>query len=256
MTRKKEPKSAPGTPAWMVTYGDMVTLLLTFFVLLFSFSSIDAAKWKQLVAAFSGSPSIFSTGEAPPEPPPEGGWAVSPDAPDESEGDIVEEASTWEEIVRQMMDYIARNGLESDMTIEASDFEIIVRVRGDILFASASADLMEDAKPLISRFFTEEIIPQLDQLNTIRIEGHTDNVPIRNEVFADNIQLSQRRSWAVWDYLVNVSPLDNPVFLALDKAMIDCNGRGEYHPIASNDTDEGRARNRRVDFVLVRRIQV
>ncbi len=250
MAKKKEPEPKAGAPEWMTTFGDMMTLLLTFFVLLFSFSTIDATKWRELVSAFSGAPAVFS-GDPMSIPNP---GEKPMGAPVEFEGEVVEEADEWEEVVRKAMEYVQQHELGGDVTVEANDYEIIVRVRGDIVFDSGKADLKEDAKGIIIDFFKARVINELHNFSTIRIEGHTDNVPISNWAFHDNVQLSQRRSWAVWNFIVNTYPPTDPQFPHIDPGMIDCNGRGEYHPISDNTTPEGRARNRRVDFVLVRKL--
>lgn len=252
--QKKEDRPAPGCPAWLATYGDMVTLVLTFFVLLFSFSTIDAQKWEAIAAsfasAFSGSPAIWEGHDLGVQQPGQG----QPVLPSDFEGDIIEDSDEWEQLVQKILGYVEENKLGGDVVVENNEYEIIVRVRGDILFDLGKAVLKDDAKELIVDFFRERVIPDLDKFSTIRIEGHTDNLPIRTAEFADNVQLSQRRSWAVRDYIINAYPRIDTDFPVIDPGMIDCNGRGEYHPVDSNDTPEGRARNRRVDFVLVRKL--
>ncbi len=259
MAKKKEPAPAPGSPAWMTTYGDMVTLLLTFFVLLFSFSSIDAAKWQGLVSAFTGSTGIWDGQDLPSNI--DDIWGEPHGSAEETEeeelgnlGEIVDEPDEWETVIHDIIQYVQGAGLAGNATVESNEFEIVVRVPGDILFDSAKADIKEEAKPFILGFFEERVWPYIDEFSTIRIEGHTDNIPIRNGVFSDNVQLSQRRSWAVWDFIVNTYPAAHPDYPKLDPTMVDCNGRGEYHPIDTNDTEAGRAHNRRVDFVLVRKL--
>ncbi len=258
MARKTEPEQKSGAPDWLVTYSDMVTLVLTFFVLLFSFSTLDAQKWKSMVSAFNGSPGIFN------ESLPEidlGGMNNNPDNPSMGEsdiivdGDIVEAGTEWAGKIRDIGQYIDDTGIGGDVIMEANDYEVIIRVRGDILFDSGRAILKDESKTLILDFFQKQVWPDLHMFSNVRIEGHTDNRPIHTAEFQDNVQLSQRRSWAVWNYLIVTYPISDPTYPKLDPAMLDCNGRGEYHPIDSNDTAEGRARNRRVDFVLVRKIK-
>ncbi len=254
MKHDKPPVPRRGAPGWMVTYADMITLMMAFFVLLFAFSSVDAGKWRTLVATFSGAPGLLNgTQEVVP------GQTMPPlSAPEQDsplvQGDLVQEADEWDKVVREMMMYVRDNRLADDMSVGSDELEIVVRLRGDIVFDSGKADLKSEAEALIADFFKKQVLPDLRYFSTIRIEGHTDNVPIRNSEFADNVQLSQRRSWAVWNFIVNTYPAADTAFAPIDQSLIDCNGRGEHHPVASNDTPEGRARNRRVDFVLVRRL--
>ncbi len=250
MAIKKEPEPKKGAPEWMTTFSDMVTLLLTFFVLLFSFSSIDATKWRSLVSAFTGGSGVLPGEYISPPKTTEGPPDVT-EPPDE-DTEYVDDATEWEKLQYALEAYVGANEFNGDITLEKNDYQIVIRFRGDVLFDSGKADLKPEAVPVISDLIKTQIYPHLDELSTIRIEGHTDNRPIfRN--FRDNLQLSQARSWTVWNYIIREAPAADPAFPAIDPGMVDANGRGEYHPVDTNDTPEGRAHNRRVEFVLVRR---
>lgn len=238
--RRKPPPEEEGGSSWMDTYGDMVTLLLTFFVLLFSFSTIDAEKWRTLVGAFSGTPVE----------------AVSTlDTSQNSEVSAVEnmgrlkagEEKTKEqfkELYEKIKKHIEEKGLSSKLTVEMNDGEILMRLSDSILFASGSAKLVKSAVPLM-RDIGGLLKEAQDSIGMVRIEGHTDNRPISNSEFADNWQLSSARAYTVLCYLK-----DNRM-VTQDK--LSYTAYGEQHPIASNATEKGKAKNRRVDFVIVRK---
>ncbi|NLT17652.1 MAG: flagellar motor protein MotB [Clostridiales bacterium] len=224
----------------MDTYGDMVTLLLTFFVLLFSFSNVDAEKWKALVDAFTGSPvEVTST----------------LDTAQESEVSVVNDAGTkqrveertkeqFKELYEKIKKHIEENGLSTKLSVEMKDGEILMRLSDSILFASGSARLVESAVPLMHHI-GGLLKEAQDSIGIVRIEGHTDNRPISNSLYADNWQLSSARAYTVLCFLK-----DNEM---VNQDKLSYTAYGEQHPIASNKTEEGKAKNRRVDFVIVRK---
>ncbi|HWR24243.1 MAG TPA: flagellar motor protein MotB [Feifaniaceae bacterium] len=243
-TRKKpEPPEEAGAPAWMNTYGDMVTLLLTFFVLLFSFSTIDAKKWKAIVEAFSGktdydgptatlSPDFDFDDVVFPDQTPEP--SVSPD-----EGARM--AERFNELYQKVRNHIIINGLELALNVTKDDDLIIIRVTDTALFDSGREDIRPDALSLLDSIVS--IFEEYDDaIQRIQIEGHTDNVPIHSVRFKSNWELSTSRAVSVVQYCIENSSLSPMKYTA--------SGYGEYHPIAENDTEEGKAKNRRVDFVI------
>jgi len=238
--RRKPPPEKEGGSSWMDTYGDMVTLLLTFFVLLFSFSNVDAEKWKALVDAFTGSPvEVTST----------------LDTAQESEVSVVNDAGTkqrveertkeqFKELYEKIKKHIEENGLSTKLSVEMKDGEILMRLSDSILFASGSARLVESAVPLMHHI-GGLLKEAQDSIGIVRIEGHTDNRPISNSLYADNWQLSSARAYTVLCFLK-----DNEM---VNQDKLSYTAYGEQHPIASNKTEEGKAKNRRVDFVIVRK---
>ncbi|MDL2288041.1 OmpA family protein [Oscillospiraceae bacterium OttesenSCG-928-F05] len=245
MAKAPPPEEKPaGSPAWMSTYGDMITLVLVFFVLLYSFSTIDASKWRELVSAFSGGPSIFEGGtQSIPDP-------VDPDTQDEYESShMIDASSEWDVVVAAVGRYAEENDLRENIEIEANDVEITIRFTDNILFDSGRADLKDIAKPVLDGLFQDIVAQYIENLENIRIEGHTDSRPIRTSQFRDNWDLSSARADSVLRYLLASTP-------EIEPSVYFCGGYGEYKPVDTNDTEEGMARNRRVDIVLVRPLQV
>lgn len=243
--KRPEPPQEEGSPAWMNTYGDMVTLLLTFFVLLFSFSTIDAKKWKAIVQSFRGTSDIegptatldpdFDYDDvvfpvaATPEP------SVSP----ETDGAKMEKL--FSELYQKVRNHIVINGLDFALNVTKDDDLIIIRITDTALFDSGQESIRPEALTLLDSIVT--LFEEYDEaIQRIQIEGHTDNVPIHSARFKSNWDLSTSRAVSVVQYCIESSSLSPMKYTA--------SGYGEYHPIADNDTEEGKAKNRRVDFVI------
>ena len=233
-----------GGANWMDTYGDMVTLLLTFFVFLFSFSSIDNVKWQKIVGSFTGAsfsvmPAIdFFTASEPPIQPI--GYRSENDLDDmQQQNKQAEEA--FYALVSSISAFISDNDMQAMVVAHPETKTIILRFADNVLFTSGSANLLPMFTYTMDHVI-ELLNSHMDMIGMIRIEGHTDNVPMRSAEFEDNWALSAKRATNVLRYFIDSGLIDT------DK--ISVTGYGEYHPIDTNDTAEGRAANRRVDFVL------
>lgn len=223
----------------MVTYSDMVTLLLTFFVLLFSFSELDVQRFRAIMSAFQASVGVL-----------DGGLRVVQD------DDAVQGRTDWDlqdinwhrpELERQLFGvhaevqaYVASRNLEHAMQVDLTERGVIVRFADQVLFDLGKADLKPEAVEVL-----DALADVLDGIpNHIRIEGHTDNWPINNERFPSNWELSTARATTVLRYLIETH--------GMSPESLSAAGYGEYRPLEPNDTAENRARNRRVDIVLLR----
>ncbi len=250
-----------GCPAWLATYGDMVTLVLTFFILLFSFSEIDKSKWQQVVMSLSGGSSVFN--QAVPIPPEENllprGVNFSPEdrrepeatpEPEEEQQDPANvEAQQaindeFDKLYREIMAYVTSNQLEGLMDVDREEGYVLLSFKEKMLFASGRAELNEEAMAFLSQIFMM-LEGSQDSYRQLRIEGHTDNVPITSANFEDNWALSMARAASVLRFISDGTIIDETKFFA--------GGYGETRPIADNNTEEGKARNRRVDIVCERR---
>jgi chemotaxis protein MotB len=253
--RKKDDSSGDGA-YWMDTYGDMVTLLLTFFVLLFSFSTIDAQKWEEIVSSLSGTPFVaiqaLDPGDvkADVQPLDETSWDLpeptpSPDPSEQAENamnqaKIAEIKEQFDELYDKIKSHVQINGLQDELNVEMNNNVILMTMNESALFDSGSAVLKPVAKEILPSIC--EILKQYDSLiNWIRIEGHTDNVPIQNGQFKNNWELSDARAGSVRDYLLALEVNGFKLYPA---------GLGELHPIVPNDSKENQTHNRRVDFVI------
>lgn len=256
--RPEEPKK--GSPEWMTTFSDLMNLLLCFFVLLFSMSSVDAQKFELVVASLQSSFSILPSGGASIGD----GMMVSSgvsqlqmlstyyneiansetDTEEEGEKDLKEEyqenALAESEKMAEGLEKLAEQyGIQDQVEIEFNAEYVLLNLNGTLLFDSGKSELKEEANPLIEKI--GKILQTYDK-NMIEVEGHTDNVPISSAKYKDNNVLSMFRALTVADYLREVT--------TIEPSHIKSSGRGEYVPIADNSTPEGRARNRRVEIKI------
>ena len=261
MAKKKKDEPQKPSKAWMDTFSDLMNLLLCFFVLLFSMSTVDAQKFEAIAASFSQTFSIFNGGQVSIGKGMLLGNGVSQlnelDQYMDSMGKMAENEEEAEEIDEMQQKLEEAKLVESEKlaerieeAIEESQMEDMIQLdftsqyvqltlKGAILFDSGSASLKEDAMPIIERV---ALILERYAESEIEIEGHTDNVPIHTSRFANNSELSSARALSMFDYLVEHT--------TLEPAQIKHSGRGEYLPIADNSTPEGRAKNRRIEIKI------
>ncbi len=259
MARNKQEDPPMKTDGWMATFSDLMNLLLCFFVLLFAMSSVDTDKWQQLVASFSSNYNILQGGGEGVE---EGKLIASgassllelseyysslgigqdgeednvQDALLQLEQEQMEESQKMGDIIEQILE---NKGLESEVEVKVTQSYVSLNMKGALLFESASAELTADA----DRILTEVVgILKNYEDNLIKIEGYTDNVPINTEKYPSNNELSIARALEVFYFLTDGHGLSNE--------NVEFSGYGERHPIASNDTAEGRAQNRRVEIKI------
>jgi chemotaxis protein MotB len=256
--KKPEEAQEEGSPAWMNTYGDMVTLLLTFFVLLFSFSTIDAKKWEEIVNSFSGItileiPALDPNAPGEAEGKQKGKFVITSPQPSATPEQLQETGSdvslkndhivvSFNEMYARIKNHIEQNDLEQILTVQYVDeYTVLLRMSDSAFFDSGSDKIKEDVKVVLQDVCA--IIKEYEELiKTIRVEGHTDTVPMKSAEFVDNWDLSTARAEKVVRFTIKITEL-NP-------ALFSATGYGEYRPIADNSTDEGKAKNRRVDFVI------
>ncbi|MBE5895042.1 MAG: flagellar motor protein MotB [Lachnospiraceae bacterium] len=264
--KKKEDAPAPGSPAWMATFSDLMNLLLCFFVLLFSMSSVDAKKFDEVAASFSQTFSVFtagalsigdgllisngvsqlneldeyinSTGKAQEETEEQDPLADSTleGALETVEGEMLAES---EELAERVGEAISEAGMDELIEMEYTSQYVQLTLNGALLFQSGSAELNPEAEEVLTQV---GIILERYSESIIEIEGHTDSVPINSAMYPSNNELSDARALAVFYFIIENTNLD--------PAMIKHSGRGEYCPIADNSTAEGRALNRRVEIKI------
>lgn len=264
MAKRKPEEPKKGAPAWQCTFADLMNLLLCFFVLLFSMSTVDAQKFQMIAASFSETFSIFDAGATAIGD----GVLISngvsqlneldqyinstgKTAESESDNNEIEEYEEFarkmeeeklaasEELAEKVQEAAQEQNLDKDIDITFTSQYVQLTLKGSILFDSGKADLRADAMPVI-----EKVAMILDRYaeSTIEIEGHTDNVPMSSARYESNDVLSSYRALAMFDYLVQNT--------SLDPAMLKHAGRGEYVPVADNSTPEGRAKNRRIEIKI------
>lgn len=262
---KKRGEDSPPSLLWKDTFSDLMNLLLCFFVLLFSMSTVDHEKFQEVAASLASAFSVL----------PSGGSALTSEGilvgsgasqlnelSDyynnmglNSEGDMTQDENS---ALDQAYEQIQQEGLEqsekmvetiqasleaanvaSEVEITATSQYVMLSLNGGILFDSGKAELKPEAVAIIDK--VAESVKIYDD-NIISIEGHTDNVPQNSAQYPDNMVLSMYRAYSVYGYFVNEKGF-NP-------DSISSTGRGESVPIASNSTPEGRSQNRRVEIKI------
>jgi len=232
--KKKEAEASPGAPLFMATYGDMVTLILCFFVLLFAMSTIDAQKFQRLIISFRGSLGVMKSGRAQEEAdaPFGGERGQSPGSAPRFEMDTRSVARTIEA-------YLKREDLEKSIQVRIDQRGITVSMSDQFMFDSGSAELKSAAKRTLSMIasMVRDVAP------AVAVEGHTDNNPLTGGIYRNNWGLSAARSASVVTWLEEDSQYPPDALHIV--------GFGSTKPIVPNDTAANRSLNRRVDIVFL-----
>jgi chemotaxis protein MotB len=230
MSRKKQHAEHENAERWLLTYADLITLLLGLFVILYAMSQVDAKKFQDVMAAFG---KIFNGGSAIMNA---GGGAGVIEMPVPAKGSGEGDGGMSRQVQSSIEDAIQQGRI----TVSESARGLTVHVTEKLLFDRGQAELRAEAVPVL-----EALGKSLEKLpNEVRVEGHTDDSPIHSDAYPDNWHLSVARALNVGLYLVGHSEL-KPQRMGIV-------GYGEFRPIAPNDSDQNKARNRRVDIVIVK----
>ncbi len=246
---------------WLLTYADMITLLMALFIVMFAISSVNTSKFdalsKSLKEAFSGNvmpggDSVLQTGgsneghETPKVQPPVP--AIQPMIQKEFEKEQQKKAAAqgsedeqFRQVKRDLDSYAEQNGLKDKLETEITRRGLVIRLLTDgVLFDSGQAKIKPRAMPLIEKIAG---LLQVDAEHPINVEGHTDNVPIHSSNYPTNWELSTARASRVVRFLIENGAA---------KMRMAASGYAALHPIADNTSEAGRSRNRRVEVVLTR----
>jgi len=230
---KKEDGNNSGD--WIVTYSDLVTLLLCFFVLLFSFSEIDAMKFEAIVRSFQGSLGVLDSGKSIDDD-----QFINQAMQNNKLFKQQDEAESMERLYQQLDSYIQNNNLDSTVVLGIEERGLIIRFTDQVIFDSGKAKIKDEALEIMTGI--GEILKQSNKY--IRVEGHTDNVPINTSKYPSNWELSTARAVNVVKFFIEDTKIH--------PGRLSAAGYGEYHPIAANDNSENRKKNRRVDVVILK----
>lgn len=215
----------PSSPFWMTTYSDMVTLLLTFFVLIVSMSEVELIRFKEALSYFNGRRSVLrNEAMMPPARPAEDSQQV-----------FLQRESAIDDLAK----FLRENDMQEKIKVRVSELGVHVSIVDSVVFASGRAEVIETAKPLLTKV-GEALTPLAAH---VIVEGHTDDRPISTSQFPSNWELSGARAASVVRFFL----LQND---AIHPRQYKTVGHGEFHPVASNDTAAGRARNRRVEILF------
>lgn len=282
MARKKREGGASGGNApWLNTFADLMNLLLCFFVMLFAMSDVNGQKFEDISVSLSNAFGIFegggsaigegqmissgmtqlnnldeyysNMGENSHESDVENEGEYDPTTMENTEEAPFESAELneayakireeMEQVTEAMYDEVSvlteqyNLGDYVELSLDPDSRFVQLSLKGSILFESGKADIIEEAEPILSRL--GDILARYDEY-IIEIIGHTDNVPMTSPTFKDNNWLSSARALNAAEFLIDNNKLDPD--------RVKYSGRGEYEPITTNDTPEGRAKNRRIEI--------
>jgi len=205
---------------YLITYADLITLLLGLFIILYASSKIDAKKYQGIAAAFGnylGSESVV---------------------PASTESKVIPEPKDM--LSSELSKLIAKSEYSHSIQMEETERGITVHILDDVLFQPGQATLTESSKNVL-----KQIAPVIKMFpNDIRVEGHTDNIPINTSRYPSNWHLASARAVETVYYLIT--------YEGLDREKISSVSFGENKPRDTNSTPDGRANNRRVDLVILK----
>ncbi len=267
MHRSRRTRKKAGGASWLATYSDLMNLLLCFFVMLYAMSSINAGKYEEIKSSFANV-GIFGSGILPGKEGAldgENGILEGNDlGKEESDSTVVraENAETelndeqvkeaylagqrqaTEKLFAELDGQAVQSGLKGNGVAVLADYDyncVIINIDGAVLFESGETEIRSEALPLMSKI--GDILQTYEGGNMIEIVGHTDNVPVSaNARYRDNNELSTDRALSAFYYFVQEK--------GISPAEIKYSGRGEYEPVATNETEEGRQKNRRIEIQI------
>lgn len=245
--RERKKKDSGGGDGWLTTFSDLMSLLLTFFILLFSMSQVSEDKFssasQSLQDAFIGETGGGSILDGNGPPPVEfEGEEGNEDGAENPEDQVVTKDAIPPEIIamyEEALAFIEAEGLDSEVAVSGDQEGIYLDIQESILFDLGQADLTDSGQE------TLEVITELLNLtdNRIVVEGYTDDIPINTPRFPSNWELSLSRGASVVRYLSETQDVD--------PERLSARGYGQHNPIVPNDSAENRAKNRRVNIVIV-----
>jgi len=242
---KRREEKEPNHERWLLTYSDLITLLMIFFVVMYASSTVSTDKYKKLSQslnmAFDGGGGKTIIGDS---------TAISVAVPDNKvidkmpEEDVSAinkalEENQMEKLKKSVDNYLKQNGLSNNVSTKIDERGLQVSLNSNLFFDSGKADIKpQSIKQLIS---IGKILNKVD--NYVRIEGHTDSTPINNFEFRSNWQLSAVRATNVTELLISQA--------GIIPKKISAVAYGEYRPVATNNTEVGKAKNRTVDIIIL-----
>lgn len=253
MKRRRARRSqSSGAPKWMVTYSDMVTLILVFFILLFSMSQIDLAKFEAISESFRNRNILeFFPSSVPNDNPTEhtsieesgkqtNEFDTPTQLPDITDKDReAEKEDSLDVLLSDVEKFLDDNDLNDVITANRTERGVVLVLQESILFESGEAEIIDSGKPFLGKI--GNLLLQLP--NNVNVEGHTDSRPISNFRYPSNWELSGARASSVIRYLISENEFYQERFSAI--------GYGETRPLVPNTSAENWSKNRRVEIVIL-----
>lgn len=235
MSKFEEESEESGTDEWLLTYSDLMTQIVCFFVLLISFSTVNATKLQQALISIQNALGGSGAGILTALP------SAIEDLPKSSEYSI--DDKNLIEIRKKIEEYIKERNIEEHVETHMGKEGLVIILKQrepSVFFDSAEADIKPEAYPILN-----EIAKLLEKIpNDIRVEGHTDSRPINTKRFPSNWELSVMRATNVLRYISSKAKIE--------PSRLSAAGYGPYKPVASNDTEVGMSKNRRVEIIILK----
>jgi chemotaxis protein MotB len=221
-----------GAPDWIVTFGDLMSLLLCFFVLMLSFSEMDRNKYRIVSGSLKNA--FGMQRKKPVFDSPKGQKMIA------KEFDQAIVLIKVQDVIDPILDELEDEFQEFKGFVDVSvkEDQVTIRMLGEATFDTGQAQLKKDFVPLLLKI--GEVLSKTK--GEIIVAGHTDNVPVSGGPYKSNLGLSMARAGSVAEFLINST--------AIDPQRVSTMGFGEYRPLATNDTEEGRQKNRRVEIIV------
>ncbi|TCT19895.1 chemotaxis protein MotB [Melghiribacillus thermohalophilus] len=265
MSLKKKKKEQNNAPGWMVTYSDLMTLILVFFILLFSMSQIDAEKFTAVAESyrerviFDFYPSVVpmeNPSEKTTDIRDEGTFDdISTPSNDYTEdrgqgngegaGEGEQEEDSLNELITEINQFLTDENLHHVITAVRTDRGVVLTLQEKVLFETGQAEIIDEGKPFLNK--VSKLLENIP--NHVRVEGHTDSRPINTYRYPSNWELSGARASSVIRYLLEAEE-------KLDPTRFQAVGYGDTRPVAENNSPENWRKNRRVEIVILEPEQV
>jgi len=257
MKRRPRRQKNKGTPKWMVTYSDMVTLVLVFFILLFSMSQIDRVKFETITESFQSRAILDFLPSSVPSEDISGDDRLGGAGMDEDENDagededadidgLMDQLEEWEKkvdalarLMENVESFLESEELGDVISATRTEEGVILVLQDSILFDSAEAQILDSGRPFLNE--VGELLKGIP--NSVRVEGHTDDRPISTYRYPSNWELSGARAGSVVRYFIEEHGLDEDRFLIA--------GYGDTRPVVENKGPENWSKNRRVEIVIL-----
>ncbi len=247
MARKKKPEEHVNHERWLVSYADFITLLFAFFTAMYAISNADTEKLQKLMKSMAGAfgneaaaakvkPVMASTPSQPFNPQ----FQAAPGSPVSLNIGRVTEEQVLKVIQERVEKYLVRGIDEGKVKVIISDRGLIISIADEDLFQPGAADINPRAYPMLSDIG----LSLVDLPNFVRVEGHTDNTPVRGGVFPSNWELSSSRASRIVRFLADK--------VHFPPERLCAAGYGEYRPSSTNGTPQGRAANRKIEIIVLK----
>ncbi|MGM1049900.1 chemotaxis protein MotB [Paenibacillus uliginis N3/975] len=251
---RHEPHEEHADESWLLPYADLLTLLLALFLVLYAMSATDAKKFQEMSEAFNialtGGTGVLDYNKTEPsnDPADKGNNKAINSIPTPKSDDkkreklMKQEQEDLEKLKKQLDSYIKNNGLSTELNTKLNHSQLMITIRDNALFAPGEAIVKPEASKLAKEM--SNMLQQFPDFDII-VSGHTDDVPMNTSKYPSNWDLSSDRAMQFMKILLENTSLDPKRFMSV--------GYGEYHPIATNETVEGKSKNRRVEVSIIRK---